>query len=101
MNKEQYAKYQKAVESFLVNNSVKPGCHGPKGEQAKPFFSRSPCECCGSETGGNRETYSFDTTLDAAPFEADVCVDCAYYLAYERWDDTAIMEAEALKYSRE
>lgn len=98
MTKSEYAQYEQSVASFLLKNDIKPGCCGPQvvtddGETAEPFFSWSPCECCGSSKGGNRETYSFACN-DGEQFEADICVDCVYYLAYGKLDDTTMMEVE-------
>jgi hypothetical protein len=48
--------------------------------------------------GGNRETYSFATegealvTGQAKVFQADICVDCVYYLAYGTLDDETMQE---------
>lgn len=93
--KSDYAAYCKAVESFLEWNNVKPGCHSPTQDQSEGFFSWQPCECCGSTLGGNRETYSFAQTWGGI-FEADICQDCVYFLAYGKLDDLTMMEiAEA------
>ncbi len=101
MNATQYAQYEANVASFLQQNKVKPGCHGPLNQEPdpgfEPFFSWQPCECCRSPLGGNRETYSFATEPDFSTFEADICTDCVYYLAYGQLDDMAMLEIEASK----
>ncbi len=106
MTRKQYAEYEAAVTSFHERNNVKLGCCSPVGGQAdsnedetphetEPFFSWSPCECCGSPLGGNREHYQFARN-DGLLFEADICVDCVYYLAYGVLDDTTMAEVNAV-----
>ena len=46
----------------------------------EPFFSRHPCECCGSHLGGDREA-AHGLDEDGEVFHFHVCVDCALYLA--------------------
>ena len=110
MNAAQYAAYEVAVAAFLKSNNVKPGCCSPAGGQAdsnetetpceaEPFFSWRPCECCGSRLGGDRETYQF-AQEDGALFEADICVDCVYYLAYGVLDDCTMLEVDAAQPAR-
>jgi len=55
----------------------------------EPFFSQSPCECCGSRLGGDREAaHGIESDGSIAHFH--VCVDCALYLANgdepENWE---------------
>jgi hypothetical protein len=107
MDTTEYAKYEASVARFLSENHVKPGCYGPAcdmeaGEEPEPFFSWSACECCGSQLGGNRETYRFVAENPAGnyaslsnpdtSFEADICTDCVYYLAYGRLDDMTMLK---------
>lgn len=86
-----YQEYQKQVASFLADNRVQVGCHGPYDSRSEPFFSWSPCECCQRNLGGNRETYSF-STLEQETFNAAICTDCVYYLAYGQLDDLTMLE---------
>lgn len=106
MTNTEYAQYEQAVADFLSRNKVRHGCYGPKyqeerGEPWEPFFSWSPCECCQSSLGGNRETYMFVTHWDGPlphtpgereTFEADICTDCVYYLTYGKLDDQTMDE---------
>ncbi len=95
MNKQDYADYERAVASFHEANKIKAGCCGPVDcEHGEPFFSWRPCECCGSHLGGNRETYQF-APEHGEPFEADICVDCVYYLAYGVLDDMTMLDIES------
>lgn len=97
MNAKQYSEYQSAVASFLTRNNCRPGLHGPAKQDQEPFFSWRACECCGSKLGGNLETYSFAVhTPQGKPdqFEADICTDCVYYLAYGQLDDMTMMDME-------
>lgn len=46
-----------------------------EGEWFEPYFSKSPCECCGSHLGGNR----YDCTAigkDLCLEDISVCPDC-------------------------
>jgi hypothetical protein len=97
MNKQQYADYERNIAAFLKRNAVKPGCHSPyydeDGDTREPFFSWRRCECCRSHLGGDRETYQF-ACEDGSQFDADICVDCVYYLAYGVLDDMTMLEIE-------
>jgi hypothetical protein len=98
MNALQYAKYERDVADFLKRNNVKPGCHSPKNAGAGPHFSWRACECCGSSLGGDRETYTFAMDYTSGEtFDANICTDCVYYLAYAQLDDTTMMEIEESK----
>ncbi len=100
MNQQQYADYQAAVATFLEQNKVKPGCHGPLNQEPEPgfepFFSWQPCECCQSPLGGNRESYRFATHQNDL-FEANICTECVYYLAYGQLDDMTMLQIEDSK----
>lgn len=91
MTKSEYADYEKAVAIFLKNNDVKSGCHSPKSDNGDTFFSWKCCECCGSGLGGTREEYVFARN-DSDGFEADICINCVYYLAYGKLDDATMLE---------
>jgi len=97
MTKQDYADYERAVASFHEANKIKPGCCSPHydndGDARDAFFSWRPCECCGSHLGGDRETYSF-APEQGEPFDADICVDCVYYLAYGVLDDMTMLDIE-------
>jgi hypothetical protein len=94
MSKTEYADYEVRVNRFLAENKVKPGCfNNVDAENPEPYFTWRPCGCCGSRLGGNRERYNFATT-DSMEFEAEVCTDCVYYLAYGQLDDMTMMEME-------
>lgn len=96
--KKEYAAYVSNVEHFLRINHVKPDHHNRQTEEAQPFFSKSPCECCQSPLYGNRETYNFVTEGGALTLgkdrivSADICVDCAYFLACGTLDDETMAE---------
>ncbi len=98
MTAKQYADYESSVAAFHERNKLRPGCnsahHDEDGDTNEPFFSWQPCECCGSHLGGDRETYSF-AREDNTQFNADICVDCVYYLAYGVLDDMTMMSIEA------
>jgi hypothetical protein len=90
----EYKTFVANVENFLKVNNVKAGCHSPKDSEAESFFSWSQCECCKSTLGGNRETYTFAQT-DNKTFEADICTDCVYFLAYGKLDDVTMAQVMA------
>jgi len=99
MTAKEYKEFEASVEKFLTINKVLPGCHSPKSdtldsEPSEPYFSWQPCECCGSNLGGNREAYSFGTDYPgiAGTFDANICVNCVYYLAYGKLDDLTMLE---------
>lgn len=94
MNSKQYSRFTSAVSDFLTSNHVKPGCHGPADNDAEPFFSWHHCECCDSLLGGMRERYSF-ATESGGTFDADICSDCVYFLAYGQLDDATMADIEA------
>jgi hypothetical protein len=104
MTTTQYAEYEAAVNRFLTLNKVKPGCYGPAEHEVEPYFSWAPCECCGSYLGGNRERYHFAYECDrnkgkgfeagVTVFEAEICSDCVYYLAYGQLDDMTMMDMD-------
>ena len=106
MTKQEYARYESAVECGLrglefVSTGACPGC-GECGLSddctdhdreiaGEPHFSWSACECCGSGLGGDRyQAHGRDSNGDLVHFE--VCVDCLYYITYGRLDDTTMME---------
>lgn len=97
MKADQYEAYKQAVGNFLARERVKLGCYSPEFSEPEPgfegFFSWRPCECCGSRLGGQRESYTF-ACEDGSTFGADICSDCAYYLAYGQLDDMQMMEIE-------
>src|SRR5690349_3384364 len=93
MNATEYAKYERAVQTWLNANEVRPACYGPVDPEASPFYSAQPCECCQRPLAGDRERYTF--TGGAYAFEADICTDCVYWLAYGRLDDATMLEVEA------
>jgi len=93
--------FTEAVEHYLdgleaVSSGPCPGCaecavegaeeeteewYGLAGE---PYFSWSPCECCGSHLGGDRHPAHGlikGGKLDGKLVHMDVCTDCLFYLA--------------------
>lgn len=91
-----YRRYQEAVDRFLRDNRVESGLYAPSKESAEygdpqPYFSWSPCGCCERGLGGDREDYEFVRTNDRV-FEAAICTDCVYYLAYGQLDDMTMLE---------
>lgn len=97
MTKTEYTSYEKSVASFLESNQVKPGCYSRKDQEGEGYFAHTACECCGRpRMAGTRLDYSF-ALLGGGTFEAAICLDCEYYLAYGKLDDMTMMAIEASK----
>lgn len=93
MTKQEYADYEATVAEFfshgLNNLSTKESCH-------EPFFSWSPCQCCGTHLGGDR--YECDgyngQTKEVEEYNC-ICQDCVYYAEYGCLDDQTMLDIEA------
>lgn len=92
MNKQEYAEYQQSVRDFFRENDINGFSH-----TGEPFFSWSPCECCGSSLGGDRYTVTAWKFGKSATIKITVCADCLYYEAYGQLDDTAMEEIESVR----
>ena len=118
MTKQEYAEYVKAVNKELggltaISSGLCAGCgtcadaYDFDDEEAfseaisngnvcdEPSFSWSRCEVCGRPEGGDRYAVhavgSGDTIL-----HFDACVDCVYFIEYDKLDDTTMAEVEEL-----
>ena len=94
-NKQDYMEYQKAVNDFFKREGImnlSPVCN--EDETNEPFFSWTPCECCGRPLGGDRETCSGYNPKTKEVYEYDVCLDCVYYAEYGELDDMTMMSIE-------
>jgi hypothetical protein len=91
MTKEEYKKYQEKFNSFLLKNNIYS--FSPV-QNSEPYFSKSPCNCCGTSLYGNREKVSAfqEKTKEILFFEC--CQDCIYYAAYGQLDDMTMIEIE-------
>jgi len=77
MNIKEYNEHMDAMRAFYEREEL-----GVMVDiDAEPYFSWSPCECCGSHLGGDRyDMRGFSRVLPDAPqFDYSICVDC--YLA--------------------
>lgn len=126
MNKKQYAQYEKCVAEFFKRegiNNLSPGrivcsnCEGKLHESGccdekcphcgadiecmnEAYFSWRPCECCGSNLGGNRVIASgycpkpngSISGMGGECFEYEICEDCVYYATYGQLDDMTMIE---------
>jgi len=99
MNLKEYTEYEKDVADFFKREGI-TNLSSTYDEETgegymEPFFSWSPCECCGSTLGGDREEcagYNPTTKEVHGPF--NVCQDCVYYAEYGHLDDMTMMEIE-------
>lgn len=105
MNKKEYQEYQTTVSKFLqlegiVNLTAEIG-EDPDHEcvicgelvGCDPYFSHSPCDCCGGIAGNRYHATGYNPdTKEAYCYE--VCEDCIYYNEYGQLDDTQMMEIE-------
>jgi len=104
----QYTEYQKSVADFIEREGLSflstgtddrfdPNLGSPEyagRETGEPWFSWSPCQCCGCHLGGNREyLYARDRRNRIVQFT--ICEDCVYYIEYGRLDDTTMARVEA------
>lgn len=71
-----------------------PSCNRDREAADEASFSWQPCECCLRPLGGDRYPASGVNTETKDVQEYSVCVDCYYYSAYGRLDDTTMMEVE-------
>lgn len=89
MTRNQYRRYEANVREFFEREGIENLSGEPDQEG---FFSWSPCDCCGSDLGGNREhATGYNRTTNQVQ-EYVVCVDCIYYAEYGRLDDTTMDE---------
>ncbi len=107
MTKAEYQRYQEAVEHNLsgiehVSTGACPGCaecdldrdcsEHDRELAEEPHFSWQPCECCGSNLGGER--HPAHGLIDGKLVHLSVCTDCLYYLNYGQLDDLTMLEME-------
>jgi hypothetical protein len=71
--------YERRVSEFLDRE----GIAFLSSFDSTPSFSWSPCECCGTALGGNRnEMEGVKASGGSNGHTYDVCDDCLYYQAY-------------------
>jgi len=71
-------------------------CGETSESQIEPWFSWTPCDCCGDPQGGNRHHASgWNNRSDTHWFV--ICETCAYYAEYGCLDDLAMEEVEATR----
>lgn len=99
--KAEYAEYESSIAQFIESEGIEhlstgtvdqlspdydPLAEWPEGES---WFSRSPCECCKSHLGGDREyLYAINKADNLVQFT--ICEDCVYYVNYGRLPDTTM-----------
>lgn len=95
MTKQEYAEYEAQVAEFmshgLANLSTKSDDNGDR----YPFFSWSPCQCCGTHLGGDRyECNGYNVETKEVEEYDCICQDCVYYAEYGRLDDQTMLDME-------
>jgi hypothetical protein len=88
MNKAEYAEYEARVKAFFEREGLECLSSQPldfdaeESEYGEPYFSWSPCDCCGDPLGGNREDMcGYNPKENTIQKGYSVCSDCVYYLA--------------------
>ncbi len=116
MNKREYAQYEAAVKDFFEREGITnlstghiecPECGSAWEDDGKcpegcgnretfdePYFSWSPCDCCATSLGGDREIATGYNPTTGEIQEYQICTNCAYYAEYGRLDDTTMLEVE-------
>ncbi len=116
MTKQEYAEYEETVNNFFEQNGINslstglthcpncevqfemqecPQCGKDAGEfPNEPYFSWSPCDCCNTHEGGNREDATAYNPITKEIFQFTICEDCAYYAEYGRLDDMTMDDIE-------
>jgi hypothetical protein len=96
--KADYQEYQESIAQFIAREGLRFLSTGtvdrlapdydPEAEWAEgeSWFSWSPCECCGSHLGGDRE-YLYARNAADELIQFTICEDCVYYVNYGRLDD--------------
>lgn len=74
-------------------------CSETSESQNEPWFSWTPCDCCGDPQGGNRHHASGWNTekRDRNTQWFVICETCAYYVEYGCLDDLAMEEVETTR----
>lgn len=97
MNKQEYAAYESWVRQFMEREGLAnlTTISTEDGENAEPYFSWWPCECCRRSLGGDR--YGCNGYIPATgevSTEFSICPDCMYYAEYGRLDDQTMLSIE-------
>ena len=89
----EYADYQQRVAAFIAREGISyfstSTAETCGGEESDPWFSWSPCECCKSPLGGNRQ-YLYARDSQDAIVQFTICEDCVYYIEYGRLNDVTM-----------
>jgi hypothetical protein len=100
-NKAQYEQYQADVAAFIARDGLSflstgtwdyQGEHDeprPENWNDEPWFSWTPCECCGCPLGGNR-WYLHARDKENLIAQYVICEDCVYYVEYGCLDDATM-----------
>jgi hypothetical protein len=100
--KKKYVEFLKNVDDFFKKNEVDMMSNDTQfdddGEpiETEPYFSKWPCEVCGSHYHGNREDYVAwkHGTDNDEKIKVAVCIDCVYHNEYGRLDDDSMWDID-------
>lgn len=95
MTKQDYETFKKNFNSFFECENVE--LMASAAPESEPFFSWQACDCCGSNLGGNRETYVAIEKVgipNPRKFEIEICSDCVYFNEYGQLDDQTMLDME-------
>ena len=99
MNSQEYKEYEADVAEFFerecITNMSSTYDEDTGEGSMEPFFSWSPCQCCGSTLGGDRQECSgYNPTTKEVHGPFTICQDCEYYAEYGRLDDQTMLDIE-------
>lgn len=89
MTKQDYENYKKSVEDFFSDEGLENlSAVGDENGLIEPYFSWCRCDCCKTQTGGDRYYCNgYNPTTKEVQTYSFVCGDCVYYAEYGRLDD--------------
>ncbi len=91
MEKWEYKAYQDRFEEFMFLNDLTNLTR--INHEVESYFSSQPCECCGTNLGGNRiDASGYSRT--GVIYEFSICTDCEYYAEYGQLDDMTMNNME-------
>ncbi len=94
MTKHEYAQYESRVAEFMSHGLANLSTKSEDGN-CEPFFSWSPCQCCGTHLGGDRyECNGYNVKTKEVEEYDCICQDCVYYAEYGQLDDQTMLDME-------
>lgn len=95
MTKKEYEEYKLKVEEFFSHGLNNLSVKTTEGEAIEPYFSWSPCRCCGTSIGGDRyDCDGYNGTTKEIEEHDCICDDCVYFAEYGELDNKTMMDIE-------